>query len=92
MIVGAIIEARSCERFFCLSSELGTKEPDLVTFYNSLLKSESRHFQGYLSLAEGVGNDPISDRIAFFLKHEKPLILQPDSVMRFHSGVPIKDS
>tara|TARA_B100000686_G_scaffold316442_1_gene364288 strand:- start:5632 stop:6300 length:669 start_codon:yes stop_codon:yes gene_type:complete len=92
LIVGAIIEARSCERFFCLSSELGTNEPDLGAFYGSLLKSESRHFQGYLSLAEGVGDDPISDRIEFFLKHEKALILQPDSVMRFHSGVPIKNS
>ena len=92
LIVGAIIEARSCERFFCLSSELGSKEPDLVAFYGSLLKSESRHFQGYLSLAAGVGEDPISDRIEFFLKHEKALILQSDSMMRFHSGVPIENS
>ena len=92
LIVGAIIEARSCERFFCLISELGSKEPDLVAFYGSLLKSESRHFQGYLSLAEGVGEDPISDRIEFFLKHEKALILQSDSIMRFHSGVPIENS
>jgi tRNA-(ms[2]io[6]A)-hydroxylase len=88
LIVGAIIEARSCERFFCLCAGLGPEESELAVFYGSLLKAECRHFQGYLSLAERVGSGPIADRVEFFLMREKALILQTDTVVRFHSGVP----
>src|SRR5210317_1162462 len=48
LLVGAIIEARSCERFAALVPVLD--EP-LADFYGSLLKSESRHFMDYLKLA-----------------------------------------
>ena len=91
LIVGAIIEARSCERFFCLCCELGPQESELAEFYASLLKSECRHFQGYLSLAERVGKGPISDRIEVFLKKEETLVLQADTVIRLHSGVPAEN-
>ena len=40
LIVGALIEARSCERFARLAPELDT---ELGDFYFSLLKSEARH-------------------------------------------------
>jgi len=85
LIVGAIIEARSCERFAKLAPHL---DEELKKFYLSLLKSESRHYQDYLSLAEkaAAGAD-ISDRVALFLALEKELITTSDTEFRFHSGV-----
>lgn len=83
LIVGAIIEARSCERFAAIAPLL---DEDLRTFYMSLLKSEARHYQDYLKLAEDAAGESIEDRIAEFLAIEKELIEAPDSEFRFHSG------
>jgi tRNA-(ms[2]io[6]A)-hydroxylase len=85
LIVGAIIEARSCERFAKLAPHL---DDELQKFYLSLLKSESRHYEDYLKLAkraaEGVD---ISERIQQFLELEKSLIEGEDEEFRFHSGI-----
>lgn len=83
LIIGAIIEARSCERFAKLAPQL---DPVLGKFYNSLLKSESRHFQDYLSLAEKAAGGDISERVGQFLEKERELIETPDREFRFHSG------
>ncbi|ERS12465.1 tRNA-(ms(2)io(6)a)-hydroxylase [Marinobacter sp. EN3] len=83
LIVGAIIEARSCERFAALAPSLDEK---LAEFYNSLLKSEARHYQDYLKLAEQANGGPVDDRVAEFLAIEQTLIESPDSEFRFHSG------
>lgn len=85
LIVGAIIEARSCERFAKLAPHL---DEELKKFYLSLLKSESRHYEDYLHLARKAaeGND-ISERINVFLALEKTLIETTDTEFRFHSGV-----
>lgn len=91
LIVGAIIEARSCERFAALAPHL---DRDLKKFYESLLQSESRHFRDYLALAqkyshEKGGDEGIDDRVRFFLDIEKQLIESPDTEFRFHGGVPL---
>ncbi|WP_339804055.1 tRNA-(ms[2]io[6]A)-hydroxylase [uncultured Marinobacter sp.] len=83
LIVGAIIEARSCERFAALAPHL---DETLTTFYNSLLKSEARHYQDYLKLAEQANGGPVSERVTAFLAIEQQLIEQPDTEFRFHSG------
>lgn len=83
LIVGAIIEARSCERFAVLAPYLDDK---LADFYNGLLKSEARHYQDYLKLAEQAQDGPVDDRVAVFLAAEKRLIEQTDTEFRFHSG------
>jgi len=84
LIVGAIIEARSCERFAKLAPFL---DDELSAFYLSLLKSESRHYQDYLSLAKKAAQQSIDDRLDVFLTLEKQLILKPDTEFRFHSGL-----
>lgn len=84
LIVGAIIEARSCERFAKLAPHL---DQELQTFYLSLLKSESRHFKDYLALAAKASAESIEDRVQYFLRLEKTLIESPDQEFRFHSGV-----
>ncbi|MCE4073005.1 MULTISPECIES: tRNA-(ms[2]io[6]A)-hydroxylase [Pseudomonas] len=86
LIVGAFIECRSCERFAALVDHL---DADLAKFYGSLLKSEARHFQGYLSLARRYGDDAdIDRRVAEIREVEAGLIQSPDSEFRFHSGIP----
>jgi len=91
LIIGAFIEARSCERFAALA-ESGLVDEGLAKYYRFLLKSESRHFIDYLALAEGYtppeGQEALSERIAFFRAVERQLIVEPDEQFRFHSGPP----
>lgn len=87
LIVGALIEARSCERFAKLIPHL---DAPLAKFYRSLVKSEGRHYEDYLELAHQVSVDKdIEPRIAFFAAREAELISEPDTDFRFHSGVPV---
>jgi len=86
LIVGAFIEARSCERFAKLAPYL---DDELAKFYRSLLKSEGRHYQDYLGLAEDYAGEPIDDRVAEFRELERELIESDDNTeFRFHSGAP----
>jgi tRNA-(ms[2]io[6]A)-hydroxylase len=86
LIIGAFIEARSCERFAKLAPHL---DDELRQFYESLLKSESRHYRDYLALAQkAAGGKSIDDRIALIADKEKQLIEEPDTEFRFHSGPP----
>lgn len=85
LIVGAFVEARSCERFALLAPLL---DEELSKYYASLLKSEARHFEDYLMLAQAYSLEPIDDRIAVFRTVEEALILEPDLEFRIHSGPP----
>ena len=89
LIIGAYIEARSCERFAKLAPHL---DDDLNKFYVSLLRSEARHYQDYLALAQQVAGESIdiTERISHFGKVEAELITSPDSDFKFHSGTPKK--
>lgn len=85
LIIGAFIEARSCERFAKLAPHV---DEQLAKFYRSLLRSEGRHYQDYLALAEKYAKDPIAERVAFFRQLEQQLIQSADTEFRFHSGIP----
>ena len=86
LLVGAIIEARSCERFAALVPVL---DEELAAFYASLLKSESRHFMDYLKLAEELGSrEEVARRLPVLLQAERELIESTDTEFRFHSGIP----
>ena len=85
LIIGAYIEARSCERFAKLAPYL---DDELEQFYRSLLKSESRHYRDYLSLAQEYAQEDIQPRVQALGEVERELILSADSQFRFHSGVP----
>lgn len=86
LIIGAFIEARSCERFAALAEVINDKR--LAKYYRYLLKSESRHFEDYLALAQSLAEDNIDERVAFFREVEAELISSPDAELRFHSGNP----
>ena len=90
LLVGALIEARSCERFAVLAPRL----PDrLGKFYNGLLASEARHFEHYIAFAKsecGVSEEEIEARLAELKRVEAALVAEPDPQFRFHSGPPEK--
>ena len=85
LICGAYIEARSCERFAKLAPYVDKKLGD---FYISLLRSEARHYQDYLSLAEEIAGKDITQRIKLFGEVEAELISSSDEDFKFHSGLP----
>jgi tRNA-(ms[2]io[6]A)-hydroxylase len=86
LICGAYIEARSCERFAALAPWL---EESLQKFYLSLLRSEARHFEDYLRLAQQIAGEDISERVRQLGAAEAALINAPEAEIRFHSGVPV---
>lgn len=85
LLVGALIEARSCERFFALLDVL--EHPDIRAFYERLIYSEARHYESYLKLAyKTIGEaeaKPLLDKLIAF---ENTLILEKSDRFRFHSG------
>ena len=88
LLIGALIEARSCERFARLVPRLPDK---LSRFYGGLLASEARHFEHYIAFAEsecGLAADEIETRLDELKSVEAQLILAPDAEFRFHSGTP----
>lgn len=88
LLVGALIEARSCERFAKLAPHL---PPKLGKFYAGLLASEARHFEHYIRFARtecNVSNDEVDTRLEELKSIEAALISEPDAQFRFHSGLP----
>ena len=61
LIVAAMIEARSCERFKLLANSL--KSPELAEFYRGLMVSEARHFTIFSGLAETLFGQLARDRL-----------------------------
>jgi tRNA-(ms[2]io[6]A)-hydroxylase len=89
LMVGALIEARSCERFAALVPKL---PENLGCFYAGLLASEARHFEHYLAFARkecDVSDNEFEERLAELKSLEARLITEPDPQFRFHSGPPV---
>lgn len=92
LIIGAFIEARSCERFAALAPRL---DDELARYYRFLLRSEERHYADYLEMArmyanarEGDAAAAFTQRVEYFRAVERALVESPDTEFRFHSGVP----
>jgi tRNA-(ms[2]io[6]A)-hydroxylase len=91
LLSGALIEARSCERFALLAPRL--PEP-LGEFYAGLHAAEARHFELYLALARAAcpaeAPDRWRERLRELAAVEAELITAPDRQLRFHSGPPLQ--
>jgi tRNA-(ms[2]io[6]A)-hydroxylase len=85
LLLGAFIEARSCERFQGLQQVLMAP---VGALYAQLEASEARHQSLYLQLAQRLAADDVTDRIASLADAEAELVSAPDPQFRFHSGRP----
>lgn len=84
MLVCALIEARSHERFERLTAALaGTP---LGSLYSDLCEAEARHGDIYLKLAEEAADGEVTARLAELSAHEAAVIARPGLPLRMHSG------
>ncbi len=73
LLVCALIEARSCERFRLLSENI--KDDELKDFYRQLMISEAGHYRLFLDLAkEFAPEEKVKQRWAEYLKHEAEIM------------------
>jgi tRNA 2-(methylsulfanyl)-N6-isopentenyladenosine37 hydroxylase len=73
LMVFALIEARSCERFRLLS--LHVSEPELREFYREFMVSEAGHYRMFLDLAEHYfGKETAQKRWQEYLAYEAELL------------------
>jgi tRNA-(ms[2]io[6]A)-hydroxylase len=84
LLCGALIEARSHERFMGL---VGRLDASLADFYASLAASEARHAGLYVRLAARRG-EAVDERLESLAAVEAELATAPDPEFRFHSGTP----
>jgi tRNA-(ms[2]io[6]A)-hydroxylase len=94
LIVSALIEARSCERFKLLADEC--EDAELAKLYRGLWASEHGHYRSFLQLAEQLleAND-VARRWDQMLNEEAKIIARQEPGPRMHSGVigaPAKDA
>ncbi len=73
LLVCALIEARSCERFRVLS--LGIQDDELKEFYHKFMVAEAAHYRLFLDLAEEYGGkEKVKNRWEEYLEFEKELM------------------
>jgi tRNA 2-(methylsulfanyl)-N6-isopentenyladenosine37 hydroxylase len=84
LLVAALIEARSCERFALLRDRL--KDTELAEFYGSLFASEARHHATYVELARLFDRaGEVDARLAELAAAEGAIIDEGDGPARVHS-------
>ena len=84
LLVAALIEARSCERFCLLRAHV--RDPELADFYGSLFESEAGHYATYVQLAKDfMPSDIVDQRLDELASEEAQIILEGYSLARMHS-------
>lgn len=84
LLVAALIEARSCERFSVLAANVGDLE--LATFYEELFESEARHYTLYTGLArDHFPEDEVEDRLQALSLIEVEALKAGRGMARLHS-------
>ena len=76
LLVGALIEARSCERFKLLAEELAVRGKEEAAFYRELMQSEAGHYVLLCDLARqaGPGNDAVDRRLEQLAELEAQIV------------------
>jgi tRNA 2-(methylsulfanyl)-N6-isopentenyladenosine37 hydroxylase len=84
LLVAALIEARSCERFALLRDHVADRE--LAEFYGSLFESEARHHSTYVRMAKQFESaETVDARLDELAAAEAAIIERGDEVARMHS-------
>ncbi len=74
LLVCALIEARSCERFKLLGEALHA-DHELVAFYKELFAAEARHFREFVDLAASVSTiEAVDARLAVIASVEAEIV------------------
>ena len=85
LIISALVEARSCERFICLSEE--SKDVELAKFYRALVTSENGHYKMFLDMAKRVAAaKEVGARWEKLLEEEARIIEDQPVDFKIHSG------
>jgi len=85
LLISALIEARSCERFRLLAD--GVEDEALAEFYRSLLACEARHHGIYVDLATRLAaTGVVEDRLGELAGREAEIIAEPCDWVRLHAG------
>lgn len=85
LLVGALIEARSCERFKLLAKALTEKNDPLGSFYETLLASEARHHRLFVHLAiEVSGDEDIAPRFLELREIEAQIVSELPGAPTIH--------
>jgi tRNA-(ms[2]io[6]A)-hydroxylase len=89
LLVSALIELRSCERFDVLARHCRDRDLGLARFYHRLWSSELGHYQVFLRLAGWTVPRPeVEDRWREMLEFEADAIAAQPPGPRMHSGWP----
>jgi tRNA-(ms[2]io[6]A)-hydroxylase len=83
LLVSALIEARSAERFVLLAPRLPAP---IAQLYHALGACEAGHFELYLDFARRCAPHEWRERLAVLAACEAQLISAPERGLRFHSG------
>ncbi len=85
LLISALIEARSCERFQILAD--GIADAALADLYRSLLACEARHHGVYFDLAAClVDREDSEARLDELARAEAEIIARPCEWVRMHAG------
>ncbi|HEX3355467.1 MAG TPA: tRNA-(ms[2]io[6]A)-hydroxylase [Tepidisphaeraceae bacterium] len=85
LMISALIEARSCERFHILAA--ACEDPELTKLYQGLWTSEHGHYRTFIQLAEEIlPAEVVSKRWNQMLDAEAKLIRNQSPGPRMHSG------
>lgn len=85
LLVSAMIELRSCERFSVLAA--CAKDEELAKFYEALLSSELGHYKVFLKLAMKIAKkDAVEQRWQQMLAAEARILAEQEPGPRIHSG------
>ena len=84
LIVCALIEGRSCEKFQILASAVGDLDAGLADFYASLVESEGNHYATYLIMARQIDLAEAERRLDFFLDVDARLMRVPNPLAMLH--------
>lgn len=83
LLLAALIEARSCERFRLLSEHL--KDKKLAKFYRKLMISEANHYTSFLGFAREYGNrNEVDEKWSALLDYEAEIMKSLSTSERIH--------
>lgn len=88
LIVSALIEARSCERFYLLAKAAENDDRELAKLYSGLWSSERGHYESFLMLArEFMNPEEVKERFKWFLERESEIISNQEPSCAIHSWI-----